>query len=245
MQTRVWAHRGASAYAPENTLEAFAKAVEMNADGIELDVHLSADGELIVSHDGTLGRMTDIEGPIASMTRAEIQSAHANKGFEEQYPDAYVPTLAEVYDLLRPTDLFINVEIKVATPAIYAMLYDLSIQTRLRDRIIYSSFKERALIGMQELDPCVRTGLLYSEYLAYPWIHAESFRATALHPNQKRVFELDYAYVMEAHKRGIMVNPWTVDNPKSMQKLTELGCDALITNCPDIARTIVDRCQYR
>ena len=111
MNTKVWAHRGASGYAPENTLEAFELAAKQKADGVELDVQLSKDGELVVIHDEIIDRVTDGKGKVKDYTVRELKSFKANQTHPE-YANSVIPTLAEVYDLLKPTGLEINVELK-------------------------------------------------------------------------------------------------------------------------------------
>ncbi len=109
--TKVWAHRGASGYKPENTLEAFELAIKQGADGIELDVHTSADGELIVMHDETVDRVTDGTGLIKDMTLAQLKELKVSTPAEPT--GIYrVPTLAEVLDLMRTTDMMVNIELK-------------------------------------------------------------------------------------------------------------------------------------
>ena len=111
MKTKVWAHRGASAYAPENTLEAFQLAVEQKADGVELDVQMTKDGKLVVIHDETIDRTSGGHGRVMDYTLAELKEMKFNRTHPE-YADAAIPTLAEVYELLKPVGLEINVEIK-------------------------------------------------------------------------------------------------------------------------------------
>lgn len=109
--TEVWAHRGASGYAPENTLEAFALAAEMEADGVELDVQMSRDGYLVVVHDERIDRVSNGSGFIRDFTLEELKGFLFNKTHPE-YKDARIPTLREVYELLKDTPLKINVELK-------------------------------------------------------------------------------------------------------------------------------------
>lgn len=111
MKTKVWAHRGASAYAPENTLEAFQLAVDQKADGVELDVQMTKDGKLVVIHDETIDRTSDGHGRVMDHTLSELKKMKFNRTHPE-YADATIPTLAEVYELLKPAGLEINVEIK-------------------------------------------------------------------------------------------------------------------------------------
>ena len=127
MKTKVWAHRGASAYAPENTLEAFQLAVDQKADGVELDVQMTKDGKLVVIHDGTIDRTSDGHGRVMDHTLSELKKMKFNRTHPE-YADATIPTLAEVYELLKPAGLEINVEIKTGIifyPEIEERLYRL------------------------------------------------------------------------------------------------------------------------
>ena len=111
MSTQIWAHRGASAYAPENTLEAFQLALDMGADGIELDIQLSADGELMVLHDDTIDRTSSGTGRLSDMTLWQLKELDFSMGMS-QYAGARIPTLREVYRLLAKRDVIVNVEIK-------------------------------------------------------------------------------------------------------------------------------------
>ena len=111
MKTKVWAHRGASAYAPENTLEAFLLAAEQGADGVELDVQLTKDGEMVVVHDEEIDRVSDGSGFVKDYTLAELKILNFNKTHPE-YQDVKIPTLREVYEALKPTGMTINVELK-------------------------------------------------------------------------------------------------------------------------------------
>ena len=127
-RTLVWGHRGASGYAPENTMAAFEKAVEMGADGIELDVQLTKDGELVVIHDETIDRVSDGSGWVKDYTYAKLIKHNFNRTHPE-YKHAQIPTLEEVYALIKPTDLTINVEIKTGVvfyPEIEAHVLDLT-----------------------------------------------------------------------------------------------------------------------
>ena len=127
-RTLVWGHRGASGYAPENTMTAFEKAVELGADGIELDVQLTKDGELVVIHDETIDRVSYGSGWVKDFTYAKLIKHNFNRTHTE-YEHAQIPTLEEVYALIKPTDLTINVEIKtgvVLYPEIEGRVLDLT-----------------------------------------------------------------------------------------------------------------------
>lgn len=237
----VWAHRGASGYAPENTMEAFRLAQEMGADGIELDVHLSKDGEMIVTHDENLRRVTGgVDALVGDMTLAQIEQLHACNGMEA-YRGAKIPTLDQVLDFLQTNDMYLNIEIKTGV-VIYDGLEEkvvAAVQARgLSHRVIYSSFNHYSLMLVRKSDPDANIGLLYSEAMVDPYVYALHLGANAIHPHMRTL--LVPGTVENCTKNGILTNPWTVDDPGDMQWLIDLGCNAIISNLPDVARKIVD-----
>ena len=144
-------HRGASGYAPENTLEAFRLAMDMGADGFELDVHLSKDGELIVMHDERVDRTTDGSGLIQSFSLKELKALDASNGMAK-YKGAKVPTLGELYDLIRDTRHVVNVEIKtdqIVYPDIAEKVLKLEQEKGMEGRILYSSFNHYTLMQLK------------------------------------------------------------------------------------------------
>ena len=242
MKTQVWAHRGASAYAPENTLEAFRLAAEMGADGVELDVQLSRDKELVVAHDETIDRVSSGTGYIKDYTLAQLKGFSFNRLFPA-FKDARIPTLKEVYELLKPTGLTVNVELKtgiILYPDIEKKVLALTAFMGMEDRVIYSSFCHPSLVKIKELDGNSRTGLLYSD----GWIDAASYGrhtvgADALHP---ALYHLqDLSLIPSARRQGLAVNVWTVNEEQHMEMLVQQGVDAIITNRPDLCRSVVDR----
>ena len=164
-KTKVWAHRGASGYAPENTLDAFQKAVEMGADGIELDVQMTKDGELVVIHDETINRVSNGKGWVKDYTYEELKKFNFNKTHLE-YTKEEIPTLEQVYLLIKPTNLTINVEIKtgiVFYPGIEERVLELTERLGMKERVIYSSFNHYTIRKIKELDPQAKTGMLYED----------------------------------------------------------------------------------
>ena len=229
MGTKILAHRGASAYYPENTMEAFEAAVQQGADGFELDVHLSKDGHVVVFHDASLERVSNGKGLVVEYTLSELKQLEVS--------GCRIPTLSEVYELAAAKGMFVNVELKTAQPLYPEMpekLLQLEAEHKMEEQVLYSSFNHYVLKELQALKPSVKTGLLYDCGLVDPWVYAKYVKADAIHP---------YHYIIEAlpetvancHKAGIMVNSWTVDEPQIMQQHFKLGVDMLITNKPDVA----------
>ena len=174
MATQIWAHRGASAYAPENTLAAFELSAEMGVNGIELDVHMSRDGSLVVVHDEKVNRTSKGSGFVKDMTLAELKKLDFSKGFKA-YPKERIPTLKEVYELLAQTDIKINVELKcdkIVYEGLWDKLIELEQQTKMQGRILYSSFNWDVLTKLLNVDNGAKVGLLYKTNIKTPWKYA-------------------------------------------------------------------------
>lgn len=233
--TKIWAHRGASGYAPENTLEAFALAVEQKADGVELDVQLTKDGKLVVIHDETIDRVSGEHGLVKDFTLEELKKLNVNRtipGFQA----VTIPTLEEVYDLLKGTGLAINVEIKSSIiwyPEIEKRVLELTKSMGLQDKVIYSSFNHYSIRRLKELDETVQTGILYGDVLCDIAAYCKNVGADALHP----VFTHRYMESVwkEYMASGIPLHIWTVNEEADMTFFMENNIDAIITNYPDKA----------
>ncbi|MDD3919838.1 MAG: glycerophosphodiester phosphodiesterase [Eubacteriales bacterium] len=234
MGTLVWAHRGASGYAPENTLEAFSLAADMGANGIELDVHESCDGNLIVMHDERVDRTTNGHGRIVDKNLDELKRLSASNGME-QFAGARIPTLPEVYELIKPTDMTVNVEIKcdvVIYWGIWEKLVKLERDMGMQGRILYSSFNHYALVELRKIDPEAKIGLLYANALVDPWLYAKQLNANAIHPHYLAALSCP-GLIEGCKKNGVAVHPWTVNDPQAMASCVHAGLEAIITNYPD------------
>lgn len=238
MKQLIYAHRGASGYAPENTLEAFALAARQGADGVELDVHMCKGGELVVAHDETIDRVADGSGLICQMTLRELKRYRFNKG-NPRYPQATLPTLAEVFDLLKPTPLCINIELKnsyIDYPGLERAVMELAARMGMAHRVLYSSFNHHSLLRVKALDSTAKCGMLYEATMIEPWKYAQAHGMDAIHPHFSELLVPSEAQC--AHDAGLMVNVWTVNRPEDMQRVLRAGCDILITNYPDQALRI-------
>jgi len=236
MNTIIMAHRGASAYRPENTLEAFSLAIEQGAGGIELDVHLTKDGEIVVAHDERLERVSDGAGYINDHTLDELKSLNFGKLFPGS-PVCRIPTLAEVYSLVKRSTLMINIELKTVERIYYELpekLLALTAEYEMQERVIYSSFNHYFLVQLKKADPTVKTGLLYELAMVDPWVYAKYTNADAIHPPYYVIAALPET-VARCHEHGIKVNVWTVDDPKLIKLMMQCGVDGIITNKPDVA----------
>lgn len=235
----IWAHRGASGHAPENTIPAFLLAAGMQADGVELDVQMTRDGELVVCHDETVDRTSSGAGQIAELTLAELKRLDFCNG-NLAYEGTRIPTMEEVLDALKPTGMTINIELKTGVnfyPGIEEKLLDLIWRKEWRDRIIYSSFNHETLRTIHRLDEGAKTGVLYADGLADPVPYGRRLGACALHP---AFYNLRYPGFLQAcAENGMEINVWTVNTEEEMRRCGEYGVHAVITNYPEKARKIL------
>jgi glycerophosphoryl diester phosphodiesterase len=257
------AHRGASGGSPENTLAAFAAAIEAGAQMCELDVQLTRDGAVVVMHDDTVDRTTDGRGAVCAMTLDELKRLDAGVRFGAQFKGERIPTLAEVFAL---TDgrCGLNIEIKAAstTPArvegisrkglgtegaganpvsgqsaICALVCEQILAHRALATAMVSSFDWAALAIVRHLEPRVRIGLLSSKWPARLVGAAFEMRADAINPRSDIVTE---DLCIAAHQRNLSVYAWTVDEPAEMRRLIAYGVDGIMTNYPERLRELTD-----
>jgi glycerophosphoryl diester phosphodiesterase len=237
----IFAHRGASGYAPENTLEAFELAVQQGADAIELDVHLSRDGAVVVAHDEAVDRVSNGHGQIAGMTLAELKRLSFSAGMPG-FEKAQMPTLEEVYALIAPTGLSVNVELKTnlyAYPGIEAQCLEIAAKAGMERRILYSSFNHQSLLNIKALDAAQPCGLLYGALFLPEQIvrYAKELGMEALHPLFVSLIGSDL--MAEARKAGVKVNAWTVNEEAHLRAVLAAGADGIITNYPDRAKSLI------
>lgn len=226
------AHRGASGRAPENTHAAFAAALALGAEAIELDCQLSADGELVVIHDETLDRTTDGHGPVGDRTFAELARLDAGVWFDPSYRGERIPRLGDVLAQVRDRVL-LNVEIKSARDvgAIETKLADVVAREEAGAWVLFSSFHPGALRNMRAAAPWARLGVLCDHDPRRGGVAlAVELGAEALIPGRAWV---DAGIVDEAHARGLDVWVWTVNEPGEMRRLLALGVDALFSDWPE------------
>jgi glycerophosphoryl diester phosphodiesterase len=229
----VFAHRGGSALAPENTMAAFASGLAIGADGIELDVHLSRDGHVVVHHDRTLDRTTPLQGPIGARDAAELRVAR-------------VPLLADVLRAHR--DARVIVELKVNSEALARAFVDVAREAHAVDRVCAGSFGRRVLRAVRALEPAIATSAAREEvrwalYRSWAgWTPGRvSYGAFQVPELAGRTRVVSPAFVACAHRAGLQVQVWTVDREEDAHRLLEWGVDALITDRPDLIVPIVRR----
>ena len=239
-QMKVWAHRGASGYLPENTMEAFELAIEQKADGIELDVQLSRDGEIMVLHDESVDRVTNSSGLLKDFTFSQLKEMRINPG---KGPDKIyrIPTLAEVLDLMRHTDMKVNIELKNSIFLYEGMeekVITLVKNLGMEEQVIYSSFNHYSLRKIHEMEPEAETGLLMCDGWIDVASYAKKIGVNALHP---AVYHLQYPdFVQNCREQGLKLHVWTANQPEHFAMVKSAGADAVITNYPDKAREFME-----
>jgi glycerophosphoryl diester phosphodiesterase len=234
VRPQVIAHRGASAYRPENTLPAYELAVAQAADMIEVDLHRTRDGAVVIAHDAELERIGG-RGEIGDASLAEVRALDAGAGQR-------VPTLEELLDGFG-SRIALNLELKQGSRGAYAGLPAVAVAAvrarGLEERTLFSSFYDPVLHDLRRVDPEARIALLLSRHAPEGWIErAHAVGAEAVNPELPLV---DRSFVERAHGEGLAVYVFTVDLLEEMQRLLELGVDGLFTNVPDRMRRLVER----
>lgn len=235
-QTEVFGHRGWSAKYPENTMASFIAALEIGVDGLEFDVHLSKDGEIVVIHDANLSRTTNGQGYVEDSTFEQLRTLDAGSWFDKNFTGQVIPTLNEVLELasLQPRRVKLNIELKLGR-APYAGLGDKVWQKvcsyGLMNETIISSFNHFALRDLKQIHKDAKIAILYQDGLVDPWRYAMFLKAEGLHPHYQT---FDESIVRGCHAMGTSIRPYTVNDVSKMNELLTWGVDAIITDHPDV-----------
>lgn len=236
----IFAHRGSSAYAPENTLAAFKLAVQQHADAIELDAKLSADGQVVVMHDDTVDRTTNGTGQVKSLSLPELKRLDAGSKFNPAYSSERIPTLAEVFETVGQ-QIFINVEVKNYTSPIDDLsdkVISLVKEYGLESSVMLSSFNMIALIRARSLLPKIPLGLITVRGLGDLTLRSKLVRLGplfAFHPNY---LDVTPKLVGAAHRANSRIHTYTVNQPDTMQQLFTAGVDGIFTDDPPLAHKV-------
>ena len=218
-------HRGAKGYEPENTLVSFQKALNMQVDGIELDVHLSADGELVVIHDETIDRTTNGHGFVNQLSLRELKQVRIINENE-------IPTLQEVFDLVNQ-DCFINIELKnydTTTKVVKLIEKYVSKKNWHYDHFLVSSFDWNALQQVRFLNDKIQIGVLTETDLDLALAFAKFIQAKSIHPHFHLLTKENTAKIQQ---KGIQVFPWTINETEDIQKITAFKVNGIITDFPN------------
>ncbi|MBD3919168.1 glycerophosphodiester phosphodiesterase [Paenibacillus sp. PR3] len=236
------AHRGASAYCPENTMAAFQHALDLGATGIETDVQMTSDGHLVLIHDESLQRTTGSSKLVKDVTLDEMKQLDAGSWFDPAFAGERIPTLRELLELVKTHEgILINIELKngvVLYPGLEeAVIEEVRFQG-MGERVILSSFNHYSLVLCKQLAPEIRTGILYMEGLYEPWEYAARIGANALHAYHYAVLP---EWTTQAAERDIVYHPWTVNELDEMKRLLEAGVAGIITDYPDRLGELITR----
>lgn len=240
-RTKVWAHRGASAYAPENTLPAFLLALELGSDGVELDVHLTKDGIPVVIHDETIDRVSDGRGYVRDYTIQELKKFNFGKNFPA-FKRVEIPTLEEVFILLQCTEVIINVELKNHYhfyPELEEKVMALAKEYGMEDKIWYSSFNHPSMAYIKQLKQDAKVAFLHRDSIIDIAEYVGKHNVDSVHPE---FVNIKYpGYLQECKKNGIEVHVWTINEERELALIAELGVEAVITNYPDRAVRVIEK----
>lgn len=218
-------HRGAKGFEPENTLISFKRALEMGVDGIELDVHRSNDGTIVVIHDETIDRTTDGKGYVNSLSLLELKSF----SIQEKYK---IPTLSEVVDLINQR-CFINVELKgkeTSKPVVALINHYVSEKNWNYHQFLISSFDWKMLEEVCLLNPKIRIGVLTNHSIEQALAFAKKIKAYSIHPKYGLVSKENVVLLQE---NGFEVYPWTVNATTAIQKIKSFNVNGIISDFPD------------
>ncbi|MBF0274775.1 MAG: glycerophosphodiester phosphodiesterase [Nitrospinae bacterium] len=257
-KTLIIGHRGAPRFLPENTIPSFEKAIDLGADGIELDVQLSSDGKLVVIHDELINRTTEDEtGLVRDFELAQLKRMDFGGWFDRSCAGIRIPTLEEVFELIKEktggdmNKVHLDIELKtgiVPYPKIEEKVVELIHKYKRTDNytnLQCSSFYHQSLVTIKEIDKSIPIGVLYAAGLYEPWNYAERLSAQSLNPLFYALSqdpETDDLFLtddlLNCKKQNLKYFPYTVDQEKDIVKMLGKKVDGIITNRPDVALAI-------
>lgn len=243
----VFAHRGGGGLIPENTLEAFKYSAKIGVDFLELDVHATSDGTLVVNHDATVDRTTDGRGRVNELTLSEIKkldagymfSTDGGRSFPFRGKGIAVPTLREIFDALP--EMRFNIEPKQQTPSIIAPLCALIRERKMTNKTIVGSFNQATIDEFRRACPEVATSASPSEVTEFLALSKSGLAASYSPPMQALQIPQNLGalqivtkdFVADAHRRNLQVHVWTINDAADMQRLLDAGVDGIMTDYPD------------
>ena len=253
----VFAHRGGGGLYPENTLGAFEYSAQMGVDVLELDVHATRDGTLVVMHDANVERTTDGRGKVSEMTLGEVRKLDAGYKFStdggQNFPfrgrQITIPTLEEIFDAL-PNKTF-NIEPKQETPSIIAPLCSLLRTRKMTDKVIVGSFRQSIIDEFRRECPEIATAASPSEATEYLALsksglseaYSPPMQALQIPENLGSLSIVTKDFVENAHRKNLKVHVWTINEPDAMQRLISIGVDGIMTDYPDRLLDLLKRAQ--
>ena len=234
---KIFAHRGYSGKYPENTMIAFKKALECGVDGIELDVQLTKDGEVVIIHDETIDRTTTGKGFVVDYTYEELERFDASFKFKDLGFNK-IPTLREYFQLVKDYDIVTNVELKTGINeylGIEEKVWELIKEYNLEEKVIISSFNHFSVMRMKKIAPQLKYGFLSEDWIIDAGKYTHSHGVQCYHP---RFNNLVPDVIKELKKYNLEINTWTVNLEEDMRYLYSNNIDVIITNYPELAQEI-------
>ncbi len=249
----VISHRGANQVAPQNTIEAFEKSIEIGCDGFETDIHLTKDGVPVVCHNFTIDETSTGKGAIKDMTLEELRQYDFGSYKGDEFKGVKIPTLDEFLEVSKKMGdkmKVLDIELKSekfgeAGTELAEKTIDAVKNHGLFDKLLISSFDPSILVVCKKIDKNCKTGILYSpdnlvsiKISARPVAFAKEIGCDALHPFAMYVTRL---YVERAHRAGLQVNPWTINKELTAKHLIKLGVDGIITDDPGLMNKLLGK----
>lgn len=237
--TKNFAHRGYSGKYPENTMLAFRKAVEVGADGIELDVQLTKDGVPVIIHDELVERTTDGKGLVKDMSFTQLRQLDASYIYAGQYGVNRIPTLREYCEFIRDLPVITNIELKTGIfeyLGIEEKVLDMIREFHLEDKVIISSFNHFTILRMQKIAPQLKYGFLTEAWIIDAGKYCHTHGVPCYHPNFRSLTD---EVVRELKQYGLEINTYTVNTEEDARDLIEKGVDILIGNYPEMVRSVL------
>lgn len=234
-----YAHRGFSGKYPENTMLSFKKAFEAGCEGIELDVHFSKDGKIVIIHDEKVDRTSDGTGYIRDFTYEELCNLDFSYKFSEESGFQKIPLLEEYFEWVRDKDIITNIELKTGIyeyPGIERKVYDMICRYGLKEKVIISSFNHYSIMRMKAIDPEIKCGFLSDTWILNIGEYLNRYHVEAYHP---RFSMLTDDILKELHNHHCMINTWTVNKKEDIIKMIEKEADGIISNYPDKVKKLL------
>ena len=234
MICRNYAHRGFSGQYPENTMLSFRKAIEAGCEGIELDIQLTRDGEIVIIHDEKIDRTSDKKGIVKDMTYKELCEADFSYKYKGRVEFQKIPTLREYFELVKNEDIITNIELKTGVyeyEGIEKKVYDLTKEYNLEKKVIISSFNHYSVMRMKEIAPEIECGFLTETWIIAPGEYTALHNVEAYHPDFHMLTSKE---VKDLNAHNIKINTWTVNNEKDIMRMIKIGVDGIISNHPDV-----------
>lgn len=245
-QTKIYGHRGASEYVPENSMEAFQLAYEMGADGIEFDVQMTKDEQLVVVHDEEISRVSNGNGFVKDFLLEEIRALDFNRTHPE-FKEIRIPLLEEVleqfkYKKSKSGNAFLfNIELKnniFPYEGMEEKVLRIVKEKHVLERTLFSSFSHASMLKLREIESGANIAFLYCDGIMDIAEYAERYKINTVHPAW---YHLNSIETFEAlMRKGIETNVWTVNSGKEIRRFCNMGVNGIITNKPDLGSEIRD-----